>query len=326
MDQPAVIARGLHKTMGRVHALAGVDLTVPAGTTLGLLGPNGAGKTTTVRILTTLLRADAGQAQVAGHDVARAPAQVRRVIGVSGQYAAIDAYLTGRENLVMVGRLSGLGSRSARRRADDLMEQLGLVEAGDRLAGSYSGGMRRRLDVAASLVARPAVLFLDEPTTGLDIRARMAFWTIIAELTTDGSSVLLTTQYLEEADLLAGTIAIMDAGRVIATGTPEQLKAQVGGERLELRVPSPGDPSLVAAVVADLGLAAPVVQTQTRTVTLPVSESRVLIEAVARLAAQGIQLTDAAIRRPSLDEVFLALTGRPALQDAPQTRPSQDTP
>lgn len=326
MDQPAVIARGLRKTLGNVSALAGVDLTVPAGTVLGLLGPNGAGKTTTVRILTTLLRADAGRAQVAGHNIARAPDQVHRAIGVSGQYAAVDAYLTGRENLVMVGRLSGLGSRSARRRADDLMEQLQLVDAGDRLAGTYSGGMRRRLDVAASLVARPAVLFLDEPTTGLDVRARMAFWTIIAGLTTDGSSVLLTTQYLEEADHLASTIAIMDAGRVIATGTPEELKAQVGGERLELRVPSPVDPNVVAAIIADLGLAAPVVQTQTRTVTLPVSNSQVLIEAVARLATHGLQLTDAAIRRPFLDEVFLALTGRPALEAAPRTRPLQDTP
>src|SRR6266540_2635513 len=239
-EQPAVVAEGLGKRYGDVRALDGVDLRVPVGSVLGLLGPNGAGKTTTVRILSTLLRPDAGRARVAGLDVVEQAGAVRRLIGLSGQYAAVDAYLTGRENLRMIGRLYGFRRLAASRRAEELLERFDLLTAADRLVRGYSGGMRRRLDVAASLVAAPPVLFLDEPTTGLDPRSRLALWDVIRDRVASGTSVLLTTQYLEEADRLAHQIVVIDRGRVIASGTADELKARVGGEHLELTVARDG--------------------------------------------------------------------------------------
>jgi daunorubicin resistance ABC transporter ATP-binding subunit len=311
-EQPAILAEDLGKRFGDVHALAGVDLHVPTGSVVGVLGPNGAGKTTLVRILTTLLAPDAGRAWVAGLDVVRQAAAVRRVIGLSGQYAAVDAYLTGRENLHMIGRLSGLARHAARRRADELLELFELTGAANRVARTYSGGMRRRLDVAASLVAHPAVLFLDEPTTGLDPRGRIGLWGLLEELTGQGTSLLLTTQYLEEADRLADTIVVIDTGRVIATGTADQLKAQVGGDRLEL-VARPGeDPAPLAAALAGLGSGPPALDAETGRLVVPVADGPgILPEVAGRLAANRLRVADLALRRPSLDDVFLALTGQP---------------
>jgi daunorubicin resistance ABC transporter ATP-binding subunit len=307
----AVEAHGLVKRFGAVQALAGVDLLLPVGGVLGLLGPNGAGKTTAVRILTTLLRPDAGQARVLGLDVVRQAGAVRREIGLSGQYAAVDGYLTGCENLRMIGRLSGLGRRAARRRADELLALFELTAAADRTARTYSGGMRRRLDVAASLVTRPAVLFLDEPTTGLDPRGRLGLWRLLGELTAAGTSVLLTTQYLEEADRLADQIVVLDQGRVIAAGTAEELKARVGGDRLELQALPGADPTPLAAAMAGLGAAEPIVDVDGGRVVVPVTDGPgVLPDVAARLAAGGLRVSDLALRRPTLDDVFLALTGQ----------------
>ncbi|MFI7542422.1 ATP-binding cassette domain-containing protein [Actinoplanes sp. NPDC049599] len=312
--QPAIDAYGLVKRFGTVTALAGVDLRVPAGEVLALLGPNGAGKTTAVRILTTLLPPDAGHARITGLDVVRQAPAVRRVIGLSGQYAAVDAYLTGRENLTMIARLSGLRRAAARRRAGELLELFDLQGAADRTVRGYSGGMRRRLDLAAGLVARPAVLFLDEPTTGLDPRGRLGLWRLIGGLTAAGTSVLLSTQYLEEADQLADRIVVLDRGRVLATGTSDELKARVGGDRLELRARPGDDPGPLAAAMAGLGAAAPSVDPGTGLVVLPVSDGPgILPEVAARLAASGLRISDLTLRRPSLDDVFLALTGEPAL-------------
>jgi daunorubicin resistance ABC transporter ATP-binding subunit len=309
--QPAVQTRGLVKRFGQVQALAGVDLQVPEGGVLGLLGPNGAGKTTAVRILTTLLPPDGGSASVAGWDVVARPQDVRRVIGLSGQYAAVDAYLTGRENLRMIGRLSGLGRAAARGRAEELLETFELTAAADRTARTYSGGMRRRLDVAASLVTAPAVLFLDEPTTGLDPRGRLGLWRLLAELTAEGTSVLLTTQYLEEADRMADQIVVLDQGRVIATGTAEQLKTRVGGDRLELTAPPGTDPQPLAAAMAGLGTGEPRVDVEAGTVVIPVADGPgVLPEVAARLSAAGLRISDLALRRPTLEDVFLTLTGQ----------------
>jgi ABC-2 type transport system ATP-binding protein len=319
VERPAVEARGLVKRFGDVVALAGVDLLVPVGAVLGLLGPNGAGKTTVVRILSTLLPPDSGRAWVLGLDVVRQARSVRRLIGLSGQYAAVDAYLTGRENLRMIGRLSGMGGSESRRRADDLLEVFQLTDAAGRTARTYSGGMRRRLDVAASLVARPAVLFLDEPTTGLDPRGRLDLWRLLGELTAHGTTVLLSTQYLEEADRLADTIAVLDLGTVIASGTAEQLKAAIGGDRLELRAPPGEDLTALAAAMAGLGSAPPTVDVDTGRVVVPVTDGPGILPDVAgRLAAAGLRVSDLALRRPTLDDVFLTLTGQP-IGTAPST-------
>jgi daunorubicin resistance ABC transporter ATP-binding subunit len=310
-EQPAIQAERIGKRFGDVHALAEVSLRVPAGTVVGVLGPNGAGKTTLVRILTTLLPPDSGRAWVAGLDVVRQAGAVRRLIGLSGQYAAVDGYLTGRENLHMIGRLSGLTRPAARQRADELLESFELTSAAGRTARTYSGGMRRRLDVAASLVTAPRVLFLDEPTTGLDPRGRIGLWRLLGELTARGTSLLLTTQYLEEADRLADTIVVIDTGRVIATGTADQLKAQVGGNRLELEAPPGQDLAPLAAALADLGSGPPVRDAETGRLVVPVADGPgILPEVATRLAAAGLRVADLALRRPSLDDVFLALTGQ----------------
>ncbi|MEU1290170.1 ATP-binding cassette domain-containing protein [Kitasatospora sp. NPDC005856] len=310
---PAIQAENLVKTFGDVRALDGVSLDVPEGTVLGLLGPNGAGKTTTVRVLTTLLRPDSGRAVVAGVDVLKHPNRVRSLIGLSGQYAAVDEYLTGFENLTMVGELYQMSNRDAKARALELLEWFNLTGAKDRTAKTYSGGMRRRLDLAAALVVRPPVMFLDEPTTGLDPRNRLALWEVIETLVEQGTTLLLTTQYLEEADRLAHDIAVVDQGRVIARGTADQLKAQIGGERIEVVV---HDPALVADAVAALSgyaLKEPTVERNTRRITLPVSGgARVLADAIRELDSRGIEMDDIGLRRPTLDDVFLTLTGHVA--------------
>jgi ABC-2 type transport system ATP-binding protein len=307
--QLAITAVGLRKRFGSVEALAGVDLEASAGTVLALLGPNGAGKTTTVRILATLLRPDEGRAQIVGHDVVREAAAVRRLIGLSGQYAAVDGCLTGRENLRMIGRLYGLDRRSARRRADELLERVGLAAAAQRTARSYSGGMRRRLDLAASLVAEPAVLFLDEPTTGLDPHGRIGMWQLLDELRAKGRTLLLTTQDMSEAERLADKILVIDDGRVIAGGTVEQLKRQIGGDRIELAAAAGAEAARLAEAVASLAAGTATVDRAAGRVVLPVSDGpSVLPDLAERLAAANLRVTDLALRRPTLEDVFLALT------------------
>jgi ABC-2 type transport system ATP-binding protein len=319
-----VEAEGLVKRYGKVTALDGLDLAVPRGTVLGLLGPNGAGKTTAVRVLTTLVVPDAGRARVAGIDVLADPREVRRRIGLSGQYAAVDEYLTGFENLDMVGRLYHLGRRRSRSRARELLERFRLADAADRPVKTYSGGMRRRLDLAGALVADPPVLFLDEPTTGLDPRSRTDMWDVITELVAGGTSLLLTTQYLEEADRLADDIVVIDRGRVIAHGTADQLKAQVGGERVELVVDDGTRLDDARSALAPLSVGDITVDTHTRTVTAPVSGgSAALVEALRRLDARGVAVSDVGLRRPTLDDVFLSLTGRPAEEDATSASPTE---
>jgi ABC-2 type transport system ATP-binding protein len=324
--QPAIHAEGLSKSFGDIHALQDLNLTVSAGSVLGLLGPNGAGKTTAVRILTTLLRPDTGSARVAGLDVVRQPAAVRQMIGLAGQAAAVDEYLTGRENLVMAGRLYHLGRAEPRRRAAELLERFELAQAADRTVRTYSGGMRRRLDLAVSLAGHPQVLFLDEPSSGLDPAGRHQLWQTIRQLVDAGTAVLLTTQYLEEADQLAGEIVVIDRGRILAHGTPEQLKAQVG-DRLQLRLATPTTASRAAAVVADLGSGPPQVDAQTGHVTLPIADGvAILPEVVRRLDAAGLALSDLAVRRPTLDDVFLALTGQTTQPPDPAEAPATGQP
>ena len=307
----AIVARGLVKRYGDIVALDGVDLTVPTGTVLGLLGPNGAGKTTVVRILATLLRPTAGTASVAGKDVLGQPAEVRRHIGLSGQYAAVDEYLTGFENLVMIGRLYHLGRAASRSRARELLERFSLVESADRPTRTYSGGMRRRLDLAGALVADPPVIFLDEPTTGLDPRGRTEMWDVIQTLVAGGTTLLLTTQYLEEADLLADEIVVIDHGRIIAQGTSDDLKREVGGERLEITVTDGAQLDEAGRLLAPLGLAPPTLDVGRRTLVMPVAggASR-LAETLRVLDGTAVTLDDIGLRRPTLDDVFLSLTGR----------------
>jgi ABC-2 type transport system ATP-binding protein len=315
MPEPdsAVQVRGLVKTYGSTRALDGVDLDIPAGRVLGLLGPNGAGKTTTVRILTTLLRPDSGEAHVAGYDVLTQPDEVRQRIGLSGQYAAVDENLTGFENLYMVGRLYGRRKSAARSRARELLARFALEEAADRPAKGYSGGMRRRLDLAGALVAEPTVVVLDEPTTGLDPGGRLDTWGVIKELVADGTTVLLTTQYLEEADQLADSIVVIDHGRVIARGTADELKAQIGGERLELVVASAADLPATLEVLREVGTGEPSGDDHTRRAEILVDTGpKALIEALRRLDGQGIAVQDVALHRPTLDDVFLSLTGHGA--------------
>jgi len=318
----AVRAEGLEKRFGQTHALRGLDLEAEEGAVLGLLGPNGAGKTTAVRILATLLEPDAGRAEVDGLDVVRDAERLRARIGLTGQYAAVDEYLTGRENLEMVGRLYHLTKRRARERADELLERFDLVEAGRRQAKTYSGGMRRRLDLAASLVVAPPILFLDEPTTGLDPRSRQVVWDLIGELVAGGTTLLLTTQYLDEADRLADRIAVIDAGRVIAEGTSDELKGQVGGERVEATVADAEQLDAAVAVLARLGEGAPLLDAERGRVAVPVPDgARRLAEVVRDLDAAGVELADLAVRRPTLDDVFLALTGH-ATEDAAEEEAS----
>jgi ABC-2 type transport system ATP-binding protein len=312
----AIEAEGLVKTYksrggGIVRALDGVDLDVAEGTVLGLLGPNGAGKTTTVRILATLLRPDSGRATIGGIDVLHDPQKVRRTIGLSGQYAAVDENLTGSENLWMFGRLYGLSTGEARTRAAELLTRFDLDDAADRVAKTYSGGMRRRLDLASALIGRPRVLFLDEPTTGLDPRSRLGMWDVIRDQVREGTTLLLTTQYLEEADELADDIAVVDHGRIIARGTADELKAQVGGERIEVVVALRDDIAGTVELLAPGGGAT--VDEHTRKITIAADRgAEQLVEVVGRLGDAGIGVADVALRRPTLDDVFLALTGHAA--------------
>ncbi|ROP44001.1 ATP-binding cassette domain-containing protein [Pseudokineococcus lusitanus] len=315
-DHP-VVAEGLVKRYGEVRALDGLDLAVPRGSVLGVLGPNGAGKTTAVRVLTTLLRPDAGRAVVAGVDVLADPKGVRRRIGVSGQYAAVDEELTGRENLTMVGDLYHLGRGPSRDRARELLERFTLTDAADRPVKTYSGGMRRRLDLAGALVAEPEVLFLDEPTTGLDPRSRLDMWDVIAELVSGGTTLLLTTQYLEEADRLADSIAVIDRGHVIAEGTADELKSQVGGERLELTVGRSEDLGAARDVLARSGTGEITADEHSRTLSAPVTGgAAALVRVLTALGETDVEVLDAGVRRPTLDDVFLTLTGRGAEEAA----------
>lgn len=317
--QNAVEAHGLIKKYGDFTAVADVSLEVPTGTVLGVLGPNGAGKTTTVRMLTTLVRPDGGSAQVAGFDVVRDAEQVRRQIGVSGQYAAVDEYLTGFENLDMIGRLYHLGAKASKARARELLAQFRLEEAANKPAKTYSGGMRRRLDLAGALVARPPVIFLDEPTTGLDPRSRGEMWEVIEGLVAQGTSLLLTTQYLEEADRLADSIVVVDRGRVIARGTSDELKAQVGGERLEVHLRDKADATTARDIMARHGMGEVAAPEGGRELVVPVSHgTQALLGVVREFSEHNIDVADIGVRRPTLDDAFLTLTGHVAESDDAQ--------
>lgn len=313
-DDMAVHAQGVVKKFGDVVALDGMDLTVERGQVVGLLGPNGAGKTTMVRILSTLLAPTSGTARVAGFDVVKQPDEVRRAIGLTGQYAAVDEYLTGRENLRMFGDLYHLESRYVKSRTQELLDSFELSDAADRPVRTYSGGMRRRLDLASSLIARPSILFLDEPTTGLDPRSRLGMWTVIQNLVAEGTTVLLTTQYLEEADQLAQDIVVIDHGRVIAHGTAEVLKDQIGGDRIEVTVLHEGQAVLAAEALRAVSAGEPAVEGGR--VSAPVTGgSTVLVGAIRALDAAGVEVTDLVLRRPTLDDVFLSLTGHSAEEE-----------
>jgi ABC-2 type transport system ATP-binding protein len=312
---PMIEVEGVSKSFGETRALIGVDLSVPAGTVQGLLGPNGAGKTTLVRILATLLAPDAGRARIAGVDVQHDPNTVRSLIGLAGQYAAVDETLTGRENLVMVGRLYRLEKKLAKARAEESLERLGLVEAADRPVKTYSGGMRRRLDLGASLVGRPQVLILDEPTTGLDPRTRLDMWSFIRDLVGQGTTVLLTTQYLEEADQLADHIVVIDRGQVIAAGTSDELKARLGSTLIEVEV-APADLDRTTAALADVGCGPAAIDTVASRITIPVCDPVPDLMAALRILDQAaITPRDLGLRRPSLDDVFLTLTGRTTVEE-----------
>ena len=317
-----VLAEGLRKRYGPANALDGFDLAVAEGSVCGLLGPNGAGKTTAVRILTTLLRPDGGRARVAGFDVVGQAAQVRYRIGLLGQQTAVDEVLSGRQNLVLFGRLHHLGAGPAGRRADELLEQFGLGDTGGKPVKQYSGGMRRRLDLAASLILAPPVLFLDEPTTGLDPRGRHEVWEAVRKLVGGGTTVLLTTQYLDEADQLADQVSVIDHGRVIAEGSPDQLKSKLGGDRIDVVVHRADQLPATAATVGRAAGAEAEVDPDTRRVSVPVRDRVAALTSSARaLADAGIAVEDIALRRPTLDEVFLHLTGRPA--QTPEERPQE---
>ena len=321
-DASAIEVGGLVKHFGEVRALDGVDLTARHGEVLALLGPNGAGKTTLVRVLATLLVADAGEARVLGFDVRRQASELRAHIGLAGQYAAVDENLTGLENLTMVGRLYGAPRRQAKARGRELLERFGLTEAAGRPTKTYSGGMRRRLDLAAALVASPPVLFLDEPTTGLDPRSRLSVWAMIEDLVAEGTTVLLTTQYLDEADRLADTIAVIDHGRLIAEGTSDQLKDRLGGERLEIRLDQHADAERAVAALSPMSDELP--SRDDGLVKVSVRErTGAIAEAVRRLSEAGLGVDDLALRRPTLDDVFLALTGHAAEQDDHQDEREQ---
>ncbi len=323
----AISAEGLRKSYGDVHALRGIDLAVPSGTILGLLGPNGAGKTTAVRILTTLLRPDAGRATVAGHDIHHEPDAVRAAIGLTGQYAAVDENLTGRENLEMVGRLLHLGRPAARVRADELLATFDLAHAGGRPARTYSGGMRRRLDLAASLVGRPAVLFLDEPTTGLDPASRLGLWDVIEDLVEDGTTILLTTQYLEEADRLANRIAVIDGGLVIAEGTATELKDRLGEDVVDLRIAETARTAEALELLRPLAATEPRSDIASGRISLPVHHGAgTLAEVVRRIDGAGLEVAELSLHRPSLDDVFLSLTGRRAEGGAEATEDETTAP
>ena len=311
MTQPAVVVSAIEKSFGEVHALKGVDLEIDDGIVFGLLGPNGAGKTTLVRILSTLLRPTAGRASVLGLDVVADAAKLRSRIGLAGQYAAVDPVLTGRENLDMVGQLYNLSTPEAKRRTAEVLERIGLTDAADRQAKTYSGGMRRRLDLAASLVGRPELLIMDEPTTGLDPQSRLDLWELIEELVSEGTTLLLTTQYLEEADRLANRIAVIDHGSVISEGTPDELKNQMGGDVLEFSVANPANCSKAMAAVAPFGEAEPSIDPDTDRIGVQIgSDPAVIFGAMRALEDTGVAVTGLELRRPTLDDVFLKLTGR----------------
>ena len=313
MSRAMIEAVGLHKSFGETHALRGLDLSAEEGTILCVLGPNGAGKTTAVRILTTLTRPDSGTATVAGIDVLHDPDEARKRIGVAGQYASLDEILTGRENLGMIGRLYRLSGHEVKTRADALIERFELNDAADRPLKTYSGGMRRRLDLGAALMAEPPVVFLDEPTTGLDPKGRLSMWDLIADLAKGGTTILMTTQYLEEADVLADDIAVIDHGKVIARGTADELKRQTGGERLEVRISDAPWLDAGRRVLEGLGSGIARVDEEARTISVPVTEhGAILTRAIRDLDAAGVHVDDIGFRRPTLDEVFLSITGRPA--------------